>query len=250
VNSLLSSEAPEIVSFPLYVLGRSPGMSVDPAAPSFDYLVEVNSFSPSTATTLPSLHNATVQWSEENVRSSDTALPEVGPRVVQFSTARGNALARVRQDIKMLAQAARGIQFEDGADNLLSIGLAEQFSRQGQRAIEATGELAMDATLPESIRAEMLRSLGAVSEDRSSQKLGLRYLTGALDDASAFIRDAAVTGLSNLSDPAVIPALEAASEREPVALLRTTIDQITSQLRRLHGSGLVSSQSDKTKVVR
>lgn len=77
--------------------------------------------------------------------------------------------------------------------------------------------------------AEALRWLGHI-EHASSYRFRFWLLEKSLSHSSVLVRDGAVLGLSFLDDPAAIPSLEQALDREPSAALRADMQQVLAQL--------------------
>lgn len=116
-------------------------------------------------------------------------------------------------ELRRIFELAVGESFEDGMET--------EFSRQLEKFVKdhaGVGILSIylaiaKKTFNEQHIAEALLWIGDMEHDSTKNARRL-LLENALDSESVFIRDAAVSGLSYLSDPRSIPRLSKAQEEE------------------------------------
>ena len=136
--------------------------------------------------------------------------------------------------LRMVLDAGAAEAFEDGMDSEFSRALAECVLAGRSGAVEALGKLIEDGRAAPEVGGEALRILGAVSqpETRSARRLLLeRHL---LSD-SPYLRDGAAVGLSELDDPAALPAVDRAIGKTKSALSRMRLSQLRTQLMETRG---------------
>ncbi len=133
-------------------------------------------------------------------------------------------------EIEALFAAAGSETFEDGFDNVLSLELQRLVLRYGEMTLKIISDLILGDRVAAEVAAETLRCLGEMV-NRATHDTRRRLLERCLACSSHVTRDGAVVGLSDLSDPSAIPAIEAAAAREDYTLLRTNMCKLLEQLK-------------------
>jgi hypothetical protein len=128
-----------------------------------------------------------------------------------------------------LLAKAQDEYFEDGMESQFSRELVSLIKKYGNAAIEVLAHVIVYEKCDVKVAAEALRWLGHI-EHASSYRFRLWLLEKSLSYSSVLVRDGAVLGLSVLDDPAAIPSLEQALDREPSAALRADMQQVLAQL--------------------
>ena len=95
--------------------------------------------------------------------------------------------------------------------------------------VEALAAIVVAERVSPKVTGEALRHLGRFAH-APSQKDRLWLLERGLSSTSPLSRDGAGLGLAHLSDPAAIPYLQAAIEREPVRSLKDDLQQVLDVL--------------------
>jgi hypothetical protein len=140
------------------------------------------------------------------------------------------ARAKLASEVARLLAAAENERFEDGFDSSLSLELQRLVRRHGDATLEALSDLVLKEQVCPEVEAEALRCLGGM-RDQPTYEARRLLLERALAGSSHVMRDGAVVGLSSLSDPRAIPAIEAAAERENYRLLRANMLELLEQLK-------------------
>ncbi len=164
--------------------------------------------------------------------------PHEAPEPTINATKRHDLEEAVSQSIVMLFEKARDEFFEDGMESVFSRKLVSLVQEYGNAAVEAIASLTFEGKANAEVAAEGLRWLGHMDHP-SSYDSRRRLLEKSLFSSSARIRDGAALGLASLDDPAAIPNLGKAIEREPHAELREDLEQVLAQLeatRQCHSS--------------
>jgi hypothetical protein len=129
-----------------------------------------------------------------------------------------------------LFSVARNEVFEDGMESQFSKDLVSLIWRHGQLAILEAARLIASEKVDPGVASEALKWIGRI-KDKRTHSIRLWLLKRGLTSSSHQVRDGAGLGLSFLSDPAAISALEEAVEREQVSELRSDLNQVIEQLR-------------------
>lgn len=135
----------------------------------------------------------------------------------------------IDQHFQRLFEAAREETFEDGVESQLSKGIGLLIRRHGESAIESLTYFIIGEKTNTEIAAEILRWLGRIKHP-STRASRLWLLKRSLFCSSATVRDGALLGLASLDDPATIPHLKQAIEREKIVELREDMQQVLTQL--------------------
>lgn len=136
---------------------------------------------------------------------------------------------KIDRNFQRLFEAAREETFEDGVESQFSRGLELQIRRYGESALESLTYFIIGEKINSEIAAEILRWLGRIKHS-STRASRLWLLKRSLFCASASVRDGALLGLASLDDPATIPHLKQAIDRERIAELREDMQQVLVQL--------------------
>jgi len=119
--------------------------------------------------------------------------------------------------------------FEDGIKSEFSRRLSSIVTRYGTEAIGAITDLIIGEKVNSETASEALRWLGLIDHSQTyNQRLVLSEI--ALFAASPKVRDGAALGLAFLDDPAAIPYLKRAIEREQIDGLKKDLEQVLEQL--------------------
>ena len=161
-------------------------------------------------------------WADDSVRTTEP------PARNQSRILRVNELAADTLD--RIIDRGRHESFENGYDSLLSRSIHEFITEYGALALRLIEKkvLAHDAT--ETIVEEVLQSLGHLDQPRTQagrRKLLERQL---FNQPTVIGRDAALAGLALLSDPAALPALRRAAEKESSLRLQDDIRKVIREL--------------------
>ena len=119
--------------------------------------------------------------------------------------------------------------FEDGMETEFSEELIECVEAGPSSAVDALRRLVDQGYAGQEVGGEALRWLGCVNQPdtRDVRRLALeRYL----QSDSAYLRDGAAIGLSEMDDPAALPAIEVAASKETSPLMQTRLKQLQEQL--------------------
>jgi hypothetical protein len=119
--------------------------------------------------------------------------------------------------------------FEDGMESDFSKALIALIRTYGNDTLAEFAYFIVYEKVNAEVASEALRWLGLMNHPLSySWRLWL--LERSLGSSSARIRDGAALGLAFLDDPAAIPHIKLAIQREPVAELRQDLGQVLAQL--------------------
>jgi hypothetical protein len=144
------------------------------------------------------------------------------------------ALALTKSDslVRRIALAfsmASEERFEDGVESAFSGMLVSMLQTYGSAAVAALESVIKSEETNAEVAAEALHWLGMISHP-DSRRYRLWVLQESLRSASARIRDAASLGLAALDDPAAIPSLLDAVQREQYSELRQNLQLVLDQL--------------------
>lgn len=129
--------------------------------------------------------------------------------------------------------AARNESFEGGFDSAFSFELVRLVLKHGDTSIRIISDVVLGEGVAPDVAAEALRCLGEMRNE-ATHDARRALLEHSLECSSHIVRDGAVLGLSDLSDPRTIPSLERAAAREQYKLLRANMVDL---LERLKGIG-------------
>jgi hypothetical protein len=119
--------------------------------------------------------------------------------------------------------------FEDGMESQFSTNLLLLMNRYNEVAIEILVYLIIGERVNPVVAAEALRWVGRIN-DSSSHRRRRWLLERALTSPHSRVRDGAALGLAFMDDPAAIPSLRYAVEREDIDMLRQDMTQVLEQL--------------------
>ena len=138
-------------------------------------------------------------------------------------------------DIYRLAEvafrAAEEESFEDGVESEFSRQLMSLVKRFGNVVIDIISSLIDFQQVNGEVASVALRTLGEMVHPLSRTQR-LRLLMTMLSSPSVWVRDGAALGLAWIDDPAAIPDLENAIERETIEELRRDMTAILEHLAR------------------
>lgn len=131
--------------------------------------------------------------------------------------------------IENLFSVARNEVFEDGMESHFSREFVSLIERYGDLALLEAARLIMSERADPDVAAESLKWLGRIDHP-GTYSFRISLLKRGLTSSSPRVRDGAGTGLSFLNDPATIPALQQAIEREQLSELKSDLQQVLQQL--------------------
>jgi len=137
----------------------------------------------------------------------------------------------LNDQIEELFKSAREGFFDDSSLDNFSTKLTYIVRRGGDSAIVALAPFVVGKTANTEVAAETLRSLGHI-DDAASYNFRLTLILTALQSASSWIRDAATLALGAMDDPAAVPFLRKALDRETNQELRLNMQPILEYLQR------------------
>ena len=114
-----------------------------------------------------------------------------------------------------------------GTSHFSAASFSQEFFRSKYRRAETSRIAAPAETLE--IISEALRWIGRL-EHPETEYCRLWLLESSLFCSSPFIRDGAILGLASLNDPAAIPFIRKAIDKEPIRELQEDMKEIVSQL--------------------
>ena len=129
--------------------------------------------------------------------------------------------------------------FDEGAREFFRDGMQSNFSRSllrllhehGPEAVVAIAEYLFSGNAKPDVASEALRWMSDI-DDKSTFLDRWRILRQSLRDQSPRVRDGAILAFANINDPRAMSILAEAKTIEPVAELRSLIDQVIVQLER------------------
>lgn len=137
----------------------------------------------------------------------------------------------LNDQIEKLFKSAREGFFDDSFVEDFSTKLTYIVRRGGDSAIVALAPFVIGKTANTEVAAETLRSLSHV-DDASSYNFRLTLVLTALQSPSSWIRDAATLALATMDDPAAVPFLRKALDRETNQELRLNMQPVLEYLER------------------
>jgi len=185
------------------------------------------------------------EQASERMNLLETAIKQNTSRVQQLEAAIGQKalytkaevevakretdLEKIRQEIKMLFNGARGQRFFDGMESAFSRDLISIIKEHGDAAVKVIVELVFADGVSAEVMGEALRWMGDIDHPQS-QKSRLELLKQSLKSPAIHVRDGAILGLAFMDDTHAIPALRQAIRQEEVAGLREDMKQVLEQL--------------------
>lgn len=120
-------------------------------------------------------------------------------------------------------------EFEDGIETSFSKKLQFFIKKHGNDGIGVLALIFINEKVNAEIISEALRWIGRL-EHPETEYFRLWLLESSLFCSSPFIRDGAILGLASLNDPAAIPFIRKAIDKEPIRELQEDMKEIVSQL--------------------
>lgn len=133
------------------------------------------------------------------------------------------------RQIETLFNVATSEYFEDGMEGNFSKALVLMIKVHGTSALNVIARLVSYGQVGAEVAAEALRRIGNMNHP-PTYHTRLMMLGRSLQAKSAFIRDGAALGLASLDDPAAIPWVKQAVEREKIKELREDLLLVLDQL--------------------
>ena len=144
---------------------------------------------------------------------------------------RGN-IEPIRLELEILFREGRDEIFEDGMESTFSRRLESIICTHGPGAIDAMSQFLIDQNIDVEVAGEALRQLGLIKHAPTWARR-LEMLSRVLLSSTIIpIRDAASLGLSFMDDPAAIPPLRAALERETSPIMKRNLKYVLEQFER------------------
>jgi hypothetical protein len=119
--------------------------------------------------------------------------------------------------------------FRGGYDSDFSERLVRFITKYGNPAVAALHQQIDQSTDSPTVVEEAVKHIGHML-DEVTRAARLKLLIDCLHHPHHYVRDAATTGLAAIEDPAAIPALWAAVEREPIEGLKSEMRQVAEML--------------------
>lgn len=210
----------------------------------------------SAATDLPRSTANTDRWTDSNTSPGpfmarfvlSAMMAATGPEgCLPFGTSRfREAQGAIAQsstllDEKLNPALTRQIRrlFDEGAHEFFRDGMESNFSRSllmllrehGQGAVAAIAEYLFSGNAKPDVASEALRWMSDI-DDRSTFSKRWQVFRKSLMDKSPRVRDGAILAFANMNDPRALNVLADAKTIEPIAELRSLIDQVIAQLER------------------
>jgi len=134
--------------------------------------------------------------------------------------------------IENLFSVGRNELFEDGTESYFSKELVSLVKRHGELAILEIARIIITENADGAVAAEALKWMGRITQAGTHSFRRWLLLRG-LTSSNPLVREGAGLGLSFMNDPASMPPLKQAIEREQIAELRDDLDQVLKQLQQL-----------------
>ena len=164
-------------------------------------------------------------------RLKDATFAKTPPKALKVFTS--EELRTLRAELLILFHDAEEYVFEDGMESDFSRKLLAWLEEaHADMVMNQIILLVEDDSIAPEVLAETLRWLGQMA-DGSVYAHRRWLLEHCLHHPSVCVRDGAILGLSFLEDPRIIPALERALSQEPLATLRSDIEQVLEDLREI-----------------
>lgn len=138
--------------------------------------------------------------------------------------------ADLLDDAQAIFAAACTESFEDGFDGNFSCALSRFILEHANTAVDIVSDIILREHISPDVAAEALRCL-AEMDNQATYEARRTLLERSLGCSSHIVRDGAVIGLADLSDPHAIPSLEAAAAREKHGLLHTQMLELVNRLK-------------------
>ena len=135
----------------------------------------------------------------------------------------------VRESILGAVERVSVEELEDGMSYDLGMGVASAVERYHELALTTLAESIWRGELHAEVASHTLRWLGRL-RDPATESSRLRLLTRSLKATSPAVRDGAALGLASLDRPEAIPLLRKAINDEPIAALRSDLEQVLTEL--------------------
>lgn len=148
------------------------------------------------------------------------------------ATSRNDPSELIEPALRHQFHMAREERFEDGFESDFSRSLTALIRQHGRAALMALARIMIAGDANPEVVAEALRWLGNM-HDPDTYNNRLLLLERNLTSPDPRIRDGALLGLTSLADPAAVPALQHAIEREHIPELRHNMQQVLEYLESL-----------------
>lgn len=157
-------------------------------------------------------------------------------------------LSPIMKELELIFDLAKGENFEDGIETEFSQGIEIFINKHGVLAQKILETVIRHKIFAEQYIAEALLWIGDMEHD-STKDQRRSLLENALDSESVFIRDAAVSGLSYLSDPRSIQRLTEALKKESSQRVRTNIEGVLEYLHNIQSDAFYDKISPLDKIL-
>ncbi|MGA6828711.1 HEAT repeat domain-containing protein [Nitrospira sp. NS4] len=134
--------------------------------------------------------------------------------------------------VENLFRLGRNETFEDGTESLFSQQLIALLSKHGQSALLEIARIIAKEKTDAGVAAEALKWIGRTKHPATHAFRRWILLRG-LTSSSAVVREGAILGLAFMKDPAAIPSLKEAFDREQTYELRDDLSHVLQQLHNL-----------------
>ena len=138
-------------------------------------------------------------------------------------------LEQANRELMALVNLAKEVHIEDGMDNELYVAFQAFLAKYENVGLAIMSEEMFGSRTPEHTLSTLLEYVGK-SEETNSTTMRRQLIESYLTHESPVVRDGAIVGLSYLEDPAAIPALQTASDKETRSDLRRDIKEIIEEL--------------------
>jgi hypothetical protein len=149
-----------------------------------------------------------------------------------------------RREIADLFNEARNEFFEDGTESNFSRNLNSIIVKHGTTAVDEIARLITNHQTDPEVTSEALRRMATLTH-LPTYHTRLQLLAGTLYSLDPRIRYGAALGLASLDDPATIPYVKRAIEREPIQDIQMVMNQVLAQLEGTKDAR--ASEKDKIK---
>ena len=135
--------------------------------------------------------------------------------------------------IENLFSVGRNEIFEDGTESYFSKELVSLVRRHGELTILEIARIITTENADGAVAAEALKWIGRI-DHAGTHSFRRWLLLRGLNSSNPLVREGAGLGLSFMNDPAAMPLLKQAIEREQIVELRDDLNQVLQQLQQSH----------------